>query len=685
MDISAVWEQLTSTAKLERDRGEEQLDSMVQKREEVIPAFVDRILSQSRDKDSEWQIKLGILSAATILSRNCQNQDLIQLAPKAIEWLSDDEVRVRIGSGEFLGALCKAFGPKVYEEYKDSVFALIGENIERSCEKSMESIENSGRMSPRSEEILHDTAGWRNLESSMKCLQSLVNGCGQNFRQYVDQNLLDLIFTSLQHQNRFVRETGYQTTATVIEVCSVTLDLENPVVCFAQQFAKFLSEGLADNWSQVRMSAAVASRQFLVTLGKCNQDSVKQTSAPLLPRICLNRYYLAEGVRIYSQETWVMIVGKQGKALVENDIGNFVKYYVDCTKADNHAVREAACQCIAELAAKVGPNFVEPYVELLLETLIECFEDESWPVRDMACVACGSFVASFPQPSMKKLPQLKALFLENLKDPISSVRQGAAQALGKTVKAYGDSQLAQELIDMMGSAFDEVKNQPVESHRYGELSREPANFGVVKQMRDNDPMLHENQTMYSCGSLAPKMKRGGGGCTDCKFRKPSEPWENADGSLYLICEMSSIQAWSESLAKLLPKVEEAVRHHHYTMHFHLLETLAKVLPPIAKNLGKRLFKPHVERFFDPLFYACESDHSLAASVSSRECLTYLAEYLGVNILKGRVEQYNPNYLRQLEIILDGPISRPRLGGPSSAPMMIPSRPTLGGTPTGSPS
>ena len=37
--------------------------------------------------------------------------------------------------------------------------------------------------------------------------------------------------------------------------------------------------------------------------------------------------------------------------------------------------------------------------------------------------------------------------------------------------------------------------------------------------------------MYSCGSLAPKMHRGkrGGGCMDHQFRKPSEPWEKADG------------------------------------------------------------------------------------------------------------------------------------------------------------
>ena len=39
--------------------------------------------------------------------------------------------------------------------------------------------------------------------------------------------------------------------------------------------------------------------------------------------------------------------------------------------------------------------------------------------------------------------------------------------------------------------------------------------------------------MYSCGSLAPKMGRGGGkdkgGCMHSTFRRPAEPWEKADG------------------------------------------------------------------------------------------------------------------------------------------------------------
>jgi hypothetical protein len=307
----------------------------------------------------------------------------------------------------------------------------------------------------------------------------------------------------------------------------------------------------------------------------------------------------------------------------------------------------------------------------------------------MACVACGSFVLFYPEASRHVLPTLKGHFFANLTDAISSVRQGAAQALAKTAKAYtADHELVTELKNAMLKAFGRVQEQPVESHKYGDLSSEPANFGVAKRLRDNDPELHENQTMFSCGSLAPKMGRGGGGgCGDCKFRKPSEPWEAADGYLYLASELASVDGCAEMVASTLPKLEEAVRHKHYTMHFSFLETLAKVLPTIGKGIGKRLFKPHLEGFFDSLFYACAGENALAA-VASQQCLKSLAQFLGPNILKGRVEQHNPRFIPLLEESLDpassGAFMPFPLGTPMDMPTSSPPQPSLGGTPTGSP-
>lgn len=59
-----------------------------------------------------------------------------------------------------------------------------------------------------------------------------------------------------------------------------------------------------------------------------------------------------------------------------------VSYYIEATGADNHAVREAACACIAELALKLTTDAVRQHVPRLLHALTVCFTDDSWPVRD---------------------------------------------------------------------------------------------------------------------------------------------------------------------------------------------------------------------------------------------------------------------------------------------------------------
>lgn len=57
-----------------------------------------------------------------------------------------------------------------------------------------------------------------------------------------------------------------------------------------------------------------------------------------------------------------------------------LEHYVRCSRTNNHTVREAACTCIAELAAKIDPDAVRPHVLTMLRTLITCLRDDSWPV-----------------------------------------------------------------------------------------------------------------------------------------------------------------------------------------------------------------------------------------------------------------------------------------------------------------
>lgn len=73
------------------------------------------------------------------------------------------------------------------------------------------------------------------------------------------------------------------------------------------------------------MAASVASRKFILRL---NETDREQFLGLLLPRMCLNRYYVAEGVRLYSQETWRLVAGDAGRQLVEKYIDETVRYLV---------------------------------------------------------------------------------------------------------------------------------------------------------------------------------------------------------------------------------------------------------------------------------------------------------------------------------------------------------------------
>ncbi|XP_050404936.1 uncharacterized protein LOC126820858 [Patella vulgata] len=683
-----VIEQLCNTAKIERDRGCVELEKYLSEAEaSEVKEFEEKLLYILTNPSSPWESKHGALMGSKyILVNNNYKHDgsdafSKDIREKAVLLLEDEEFRVRIAAGEVIGALCKKIGTNVYKDTKVKILEGIKTNLERQTLSDettdkladklapenllpAESSENSSeyylltkqqKSITDAAQIFHDTAGWKSLETWMKCLQNVIEGCGYGFNEFVDQDLLDLVFSSLTHTNRFVRETGYYVCSSLVG-CGfndTVSDSErgqhlegNAIYQHGEQFADYLGRGLSDNWSQVRLAGSVATRRFLTSLPS---DERREKFYPiLLPRMCLNRYYVAEGVRIYSQDTWKQITHGEGRNLVERHMPSVVNYYIEQSDADNHAVREAACACIAELGLKADKAVVSPYISKLLEALLICFNDDSWPVRDAACVACGNFVLCFPDESRDSMPELYPLFFNNLQDNIASVRQGAAIALANVVKAYGEES-SEIILNKVKEGLEGIEKQPANTEKYGDLDKGPATYGVVKRLRDNDMDLHTDNQMYSCGSLAPKMGRGNrsGGCMDHKFRKPSEPWELADGCINLLSELSTISSLSKSVCQLLPTLSKAVSYQDYTQHVSLLETFCKQLPCIAKGLGKRPFKMYLEMFLDSLFQSLRSDNILTANAAN-ECLNQLSNFIGPSIFRGRVELYDRKYLEQLD-------------------------------------
>ena len=75
--------------------------------------------------------------------------------------------------------------------------------------------------------------------------------------------------------------------------------------------------------------------------------------------------------KLFFLDTWRQLFPQGGSEYVNLNIEFFVKFYCAQIAADNHAVREAACACIAELAQKCSPEALENQWEPMLNSLID--------------------------------------------------------------------------------------------------------------------------------------------------------------------------------------------------------------------------------------------------------------------------------------------------------------------------
>ncbi|KAF6254565.1 ARM repeat-containing protein [Scenedesmus sp. NREL 46B-D3] len=484
---------------------------------------------------------------------------------------------------------------------------------------------------PGTGQMRHGTEGWKCLETSMKAFQQLVEGTGPAVAPYITEEVQDLLHRSMHHPNRFVRETAHFTAASMCEALA-----GQRLLAIGQDLAERLADGLSDNWSQVRYAACVATRTFM----KCVAQEEQHRFLPMLTGpMCLNRYYIAEGVRLYSQETWRRVMGDGGRATVAKYVDQVVFYYVNQSKASNHAVREAACAVIAELMEKVDRAAVSPHVPDLLRAVLLCFKDSSWPVRDAACTACGRCVVSYPQETREVLDSLYALWFDHLWDNIPTVRENSAAALANAVRAYGE-EATTKVVAVLRELLPQAYQQPSESQKYSDLEN-TTTFGVAaRRNRDNDPAVHTDQDMFSCGSLSARFSTErlvrSDGCNDYGFARAKEPWEGSDGAIHMVKELAAVAP--AAAAQFIPQVADLARlatfQHAYNMH----ESIWRGLPALAASLGVKAFKSqYLELFLPPLFADLRCGHQLAEAEAGK-CISALRDLIGPRIFAGRLDE-----------------------------------------------
>eukprot|EP00760_Papus_ankaliazontas_P012220 PhM_4_TR15223/c0_g1_i1/m.95670 len=441
--------------------------------------------------------------------------------------------------------------------------------------------------------------------------------------------LQSLLERCMKHPNRFVRENLFSVICALFEKFDGTCLLAPTSGWDVTALVALIRAGLADNWSQVRFNASKVVRVFFTKTVKANPEPYYDA---LLPPLCLNRRYIADGVRNYTLESWKLVVGLRGPELIVNHLPAFIDFYEVQADADNHAVREAACHCISELATRIDKDGVRPFVGRLMDILLVAFQDDSWPVRDVACVSTASFIEQFPSECAEKLSVVDPLIMLQCGDPIPSVRTHAADSIAKLLRAYGESERARwkpRVTEMLKAVQHQTSTVTA---GYENVTT----FAVAKRIHDNDEARHMDQTMFSCGSLAPRMAKGSArkkfcGCTAggaAGVKRTDDPWFLTD------CALQAIEHWAtiypDDVSDWLPGgFVEAVKCTQYVHHVKLWVTAFTVLPRLVSTLlggtaheatGRALLSDMIA----PMIQALDCPNDLAANAAAH-CVQVLKE------------------------------------------------------------
>jgi hypothetical protein len=223
----------------------------------------------------------------------------------------------RLACGEIVYALAKRDGLQAYEQFEADLLALIDRDFVRETAPSSPTTSglpvftaNPTAFSPvltwMKPNAMHESEGWRALESSVTALQRLIAGVGTALTSTQARTLIPVLERCVAHSNRFVRQMAYMALGAIASIADVDLF----TTTIAPELAPRIANGTLDGWSEVRFAATGACRQLLqsphVALDNDTQRSALRSVMldVLLPPLCVARFDVADGVRLLAQQAW---------------------------------------------------------------------------------------------------------------------------------------------------------------------------------------------------------------------------------------------------------------------------------------------------------------------------------------------------------------------------------------------
>eukprot|EP00352_Strombidinopsis_acuminata_P000487 CAMPEP_0176347616 /NCGR_PEP_ID=MMETSP0126-20121128/7205_1 /TAXON_ID=141414 ORGANISM="Strombidinopsis acuminatum, Strain SPMC142" /NCGR_SAMPLE_ID=MMETSP0126 /ASSEMBLY_ACC=CAM_ASM_000229 /LENGTH=125 /DNA_ID=CAMNT_0017695909 /DNA_START=384 /DNA_END=761 /DNA_ORIENTATION=+ len=115
-------------------------------------------------------------------------------------------------------------GAKEFTMLKDILLSNINETFEREPQGGSDASSKLIKPELNSGKTMHDTEGWKSLETSMRILQNIVEAIGNNLYQFELDEIIRVITKSIDHINRFVREISYLLINAIFETSSKILE-----------------------------------------------------------------------------------------------------------------------------------------------------------------------------------------------------------------------------------------------------------------------------------------------------------------------------------------------------------------------------------------------------------------------------------------------------------------------------
>eukprot|EP00166_Cyanidium_caldarium_P006156 ctg_824.g277 len=221
----------------------------------------------------------------------------------ALLYMEHTEARVRQAAMAALAAVVRCDDDdQVLRRALPLLLSSVERNLPRKVSNGSAEGEGDASSGVRSATESADT-GWHALETSLngaaECVVAL--SAAGVVRLAPDLERLfagEALQHCRRHPNRFVREADLRLVESVLRALTQLPDdaaARRTVTHVADSSLAIIAAGLADNWSQVRYMASKAARALYQVQRQSGAQHGDRIDRVLVPRMCLNRHYVAEG------------------------------------------------------------------------------------------------------------------------------------------------------------------------------------------------------------------------------------------------------------------------------------------------------------------------------------------------------------------------------------------------------